>query len=379
MSLGPSVLIGVRSYALNSIHTDNTPQFLNEGFDRLVDRSVQLGHRLGRFLEIVHFHRAIGSRFFDFPGCFSQLVTFAPNRVFVAKEISTVTDLTLVFLAENGFRFASGQDLDRVRSDQTWDDAYQAADDRDLNARLRHWFVHPSVPSLSEERFQRLWRIAEQVVKDAEQVPFGSLAYAISRYTGRMITLSPFAQLNSEPRGRRAIRYHRRTADGPEEFILYAPANGLPSSLDFWTRYSVAHELAHVALDHRPGDGTQPQAAQEEVEAHYLAAVILTQHGAPTQRDIPSDDELHSILSETDLSPLERSAVIDRLRAARMEDADPLATFFANDFEGSVSRDPDKIRSCRGAVARAIKKYDTDSAYRERVNAEILQALDALR
>ncbi len=158
---------------------------------------------------------------------------------------------------------------------------------------------------LSEKRIAELQRHGLELIRRAEDVPLGSLAYAIAKEIDCSITLWPYAGLASDTEGERAIVYLDRSQSNQKDYIImYAPSqDGRPGSMDLITRFTVAHELAHIALRH-PMQNTVRDVKQE-MEAHFLALLLLGLHGAPVER--------------CKLLAAHANAVLDRVRLASEE------------------------------------------------------------
>lgn len=140
-----------------------------------------------------------------------------------------------------------------------------------------------------------LFNIASTMSEVAEDVPLGSLASAIADVRKCTILLRAHKPLNTSEN--RAVYWYREGRYDREYWILYAPAEGGRSVYDARTRYAVAHELAHVLLDHDLSNGKP--SARDEQEAHVMAAAFLRHQGPPERRNASTFSEVVSVVAES--------------------------------------------------------------------------------
>jgi hypothetical protein len=254
----------------------------------------------------------------------------------------TVADVVEHYLQEFGYDFIDGKSSDFFRSD--------ALDEALLNGpealvkHLKACFYHPDASLLTQNHVLSLRELGQTLVDEAEHVPFGSLAHAISRRNNVVITLCPMTQVGDG----KAIRYQRITNDGHEEFIFYRPSLDTKSCLHQETRYAVAHELAHVALSHPPG-AVGDVSREQEIEADSLATMFLHLHGAPVCRTTPSSSELDAIHEKTLLSESTRKLIMESISG------DLGARRATSTSQGSHSLDD---------VRRVVRQYKNDQVFR---------------
>lgn len=298
----------------NTSEANESPKFIANGRQRLIDESVSVGQKLDQLLELSAVKGLIDQGDFDhFLGA-SIIVAQKLGECFEHMGPSTTARAAIYFLSQNGYRLKPDRTRKGLFDDPCWDlPLNSTSDSQALADRLRDYFFHPTKPSsfVTSRKLRRLVDLADGFINEADHIPFGSLASAIGRVLDISITLWPMRADNPKISGTRAIRYTYSSADKIEEIIIYHPSIDGPSTLDFVARYTVAHELAHVALRHEPGDGVSRQL--EEIEAHCLAAVFMAKHGAPTVRTAPSNNELRELLNSTDLGQTEKDALIQQL------------------------------------------------------------------
>ena len=362
--------------SLNSRHTGGKPLLMPNGEAILIDRSIQNTRQLAIYRAINELNSQGGTSVFV-DGILESLAHLLANSgpaAFVSAEISTRVDWCRFELAGFGFRKRDGVTLSDIYQDPVWDSSNLTTGS--LRQKLQSWFDHDLLPRMSAQRFRPLFAMAQELVAEAEHVPFGSLACAIALKLDTPITMCPNRSLDTGRREKRAIRYTRRTDVGLEEFIFYAPCLEKKSSLDFWTRFAVAHELAHVALRHPAGNSRNPQ---HEVEAHYLAVAFLLLHGAPHQRECPSDQELHHILDETDLSNADKASILERFKQAFS--GPNTGGFVVPPAEDEETLPPDgnsSIDEIRSLVAAGLSKWHADSDFQKQIEDSINARLSKL-
>jgi len=212
-------------------------------------------------------------------------------------------------------------------------------------------------------KFNRL-RLADLVArgvraaKEAEDIPLGSLAHAIAQSQGCTITLTPVKDLSVG--SGHACRYSTAQADW--HVIVYEPSQYSPGTLDTATRFSIAHELAHILLDHPP-QHTLPEPFQngapsairdtEEFEANFLASVFLIWNGGPEKIKLTPFEEIEEVLSKVKCSG--KSQIMGALK--------------------ELVRHPSDLPFEIQAIHVALRKYIRDKTFRESVDRDVNAAL----
>lgn len=310
----------VLSHLVSNAHFSgsvNPPRFPRNGRETLIHEAINLHTKIQSMLDLNGIDGIKSPQYAYW--CAGVIAACQLGHCFETAGISTAIGASVDFLAQHGFQLSSQFSLEQIESDDSWcGEPPQGVQLQRLVDRLRSWFFHPELSTqfVTPQKLKELYALAEGFVADAEHIPFGSLASAIGRRLDRPITLWPFQEgpdaQSENPSSSRAIRYTRQTDEQIEEIIFFKPSANGPSALDYMTRYTVAHELAHIALGHAPGmEGSRPH---EEIEAHCLATVFMTTHGAPTGRTSPTPEELARVLDATDLPTLEKIALMASLR-----------------------------------------------------------------
>jgi hypothetical protein len=361
----PSEEIALRFLSANCGCTGTIEVFLADGHERLAQFAVRFGAQLATLRKQMMVDVLLmGEAVEPHPiALMSQLLADPDNRRFVCKVPSTMATIADYFLVrEFGHSYQSGYSIDELLTATFWDHALDCCDIQLLHDNLLKRFVPSSTPQMSSGRLAEMIALGRDLSDAASHIPFGSLAHAIAKKLNICITLSPLASMNGAARHRIV---HEPTPDelkgSVEELILYRPSVDGPSALDFATRYAVAHELAHIALEHpaRMGLAGDPGTSlYEEIEAHSLAAVFVQIHGAPTGRSEPTRAMLVEILKNTDLPPADRNAIIEAISGG----ASP------SPLENNQVKAYDLGGSDASLVQDILAKYLADEVYRGEVN-----------
>lgn len=367
--------IALAHLTANADATNSSPIFTRGGQERLACESVSLARKLRGLDQLSGVIRSIDQGESDPLLIAANIVAHRLGECFASRGVSTIIGASVYFLVSKGYRLTPGISFADIANESCWDaECREASDIERLADRLRGWFRHPDRPNafVTAQKLESLCKVANGFVVEAEHIPFGSLASAIGRELGRSITLWPMRNEDIQRTGTRAIRYTRRSDDQIEEIIFYHPSDSGPSTLDFVTRYTVAHELAHVALRHAPGDGQSLQA--EEIEAHCLAAVFLATHGAPTTRTAPTDEKLRELLDSTDLNDPDKLALIVQLgEILRQRDCPTELNVRLSEADGG-ERPSDE----ESEVAAIITTYVSDDEFRSAKMAGFRSAMEAV-
>ena len=299
--------IGPWAVAINSTllqyDVDEMTRFQDEGFERLVRQAAYWG----RFMDVC----AIVRQWPEFLSCACELAMEIRDSVFVGRGVETAHKLLIAILGNAGFRRKEAPTEQQVLEAILRD--IEDGNSPGLQKTLNSSFQWPETSQGAEDaqdwdllrdldRRRLLEDIANQVVQSAEVFPLGSLTQAISRRRNCLITLWPNESLRKKTGNKKAILFPRWNGEQHEYFILYAGSTRSPSQVDEQTRYCVAHELAHILLNHRLQNGISSQ--NDEVEAHYLATLFMWLRGRPLQRAKTRFDQVPSVLMSVDL-PLE--------------------------------------------------------------------------
>ncbi len=367
MNQSPPGEIVLRWAAVNRKNSGSILQFIDGGRPRLVQSAARLADRLRKLRAIFKVEALIGGGFPSWTGpdpilWVAELVSSPGEPVFVSGSVSTKSMLAAWYLQDFGYTLRDGCVMHDFLGLSVWESI--AGDDVPLICEgLRKFWAHPYSPQLGADKLKSLILIGRALTAEAEHVPFGSLACAIGRKLDTTITLWSFNKMDQSSAGGRAIRYRLSPGNRSEEIILFAPSSNHPSSLDFETRYAVAHELAHIALQHPPRlDGPSPQ--KEEVEAHYLAAIFLRLHGAPADRKAPSQEAMASILMKTDLPAADQMHLLDRFATlgSELEDGDEP---WQDDLDALG------VTDCEEEAEGALQRFGSDEALRDSLAVEL--------
>lgn len=343
----------------------------------VVDWSVKLGTQLRGLRSIIQLEGPLLSDF-D-PLTWIAEFAVAPCQVmFVAGAVSTAQDLMAGYLREFRYEPRSSNSDVMLRDAAFWSLEPDQRQPGEIIEFLHRTYFRPDGAAISFARFDELLKYGTDVTKEADHVPFGSLAHAISRQRNCIVTLAPYPPIG---RGRAMRVPKRHRVIDPitgeqriirEEFVMYAPTgNGTKSTLDYPTRYAVAHELAHILLGHLASPFGVPD-PREEVEAHCLAVILLHSHGAPTGRTAPSLKELDEILLAANLSPADRELVL-RKRTELFSEAAPLKESSSATERGMHLRSPENQENPENpvAVSEFLLKYVQEVDYRRLVDARL--------
>lgn len=363
MDFNPQTELALRWIACNMRQTNGNAAFSMDGKELLIDIALRHGPRLKYYREIENIAVFDGTS--DPIDWIAGLLCHPFDRLFVSAGISTAALMTSLYMGDFGYAFRNGFDLSSLQRDGFWESAIVQRDQVKAADHLKRFFVRQNGPMLTSKKIRELAALGSELVDNADHVPFGSLAHAIGRKLDRSITLWSFdhASMRSNESGPGAIRYHINGPDGLQEIILYAPSSNGPSTLDFATRYAVAHELAHVVLGHAPRKG--PALPEEEAEAHCLATIFLKLHGAPKDREIPSEEILVPILKSTDLPEDDRRMLLAHL--AEVDFIPPLGFTTSVQDEVSMVSDHDD----RERISKDIERFYSDSSFRQEVEASL--------
>ncbi len=362
MTLSPPGEIVLRWAAVNRKQSGAILQFIDGGRARLVQSAAYLAGRLEKFRSFFKVETLIG----EFPiwsgpdpiQWIAELVTHPGAPVFVSGSLSTKAMLAAWYLQDFGYTLRDGCTIHDFVNLLIWE-SDRHDDAIIIGEELRRFWSHPYSPQLDALKLKSLISTGELLTAEAEQVPFGSIACAIGRKLDITITLWSFNEMDHSRAGGRAIRYRLSPGGRSEEIILFAPSATHPSSHDFETRYAVAHELAHIALQHPPRlNGPSPQ--PEEIEAHYLAAIFLRLHGAPIDRSFPSREAMAAILKKTDLPAADQMHILDWLATLVSRSGEPWP-------EGTKSP---QMSADEQEAESALQMFASDETLRNQLAAE---------
>lgn len=167
---------------------------------------------------------------------------------------------------------------------------------------------------MEKNRLSQLLRQGVAVANESSHIPFGSLAQAIGIACGCAITLKPLGKAGDN----RAIASKVRggSCKRPEYIIHFPPSGFTEGQRDVKVRFNVAHELAHVLLNHTPQDGFSSPNLQHELEANVLACVFMKLVGGPKERENHTFEELFSIVYALNVSEAEKLQILSNLQEA---------------------------------------------------------------
>ena len=242
---------------------------------------------------------------------------------------------------------------------------------------------------LTKQRMEELTVFGLDLAVRGVDVPLGSLAHAIANRLNCSITLWPWKSLKGKQDGERAILYKDVSAIGDAEtpglvqyHVFYAPSDGGgPGSMDLVTRYTVAHELAHIALRHPMQNRVKDR--RRELEAHYLAILLLAVHGAPRERVPLAPERAAAILDQINVSAAERTFLLDavwgHLKLAPNQTPVREYPYLVGRLSGGAV--PPPINDGAGAeirtlVEQEVQRFTHEQAHREKVAEAALSALE---
>jgi hypothetical protein len=213
----------------------------------------------------------------------------------------------------------------------------------------------------SQARLQQILSLGKELVDEAESIPLGSLAHAIAR------RLNCAVKLKGIPSGSSSV-YVTNFNGVREIHVIYQRADSDDhGSVDVKTRYQVAHELAHLALGHRLRSmdeiGVSPESdyhSREEIEAHFLACLLMRDHGGPVNR---RSAEYHEI--------------DDVLKAYGVDEAHRVRLLSVIETCGSSDNLADDNKKLRKFVEKKIGAFENSARFRKDVELEVQKAMNS--
>lgn len=225
--------------------------------------------------------------------------------------------------------------------------------------------------TLTKDRIEQLMRDGLDLVRRAEDVPLGSLAHAIAKRIDCTITLWPYKDLASTQE--RAIVYDMEDSRDHVEFvILHAPSDdGKPGSMNLLTRFVVAHELAHIALRHPMQNRNRNP--KIELEANFLALLLLAVHGAPVERAKLLSHDADSVLDRALIARQDKVCLLEAVEHVLVREQNrgsdntwiwPIPSDVLKD--SAIDANKQSCRELRNVGEQELRRFKLEHEYRSK-------------